>query len=123
MTTTAHPDIAPPPGADASYTDDWQSPTDGAPGYRCVWSPEFSRGKEDIRCVVTQFEDGTVATEGDDGPHVYLNDSGHTVADARRIAKAILAAADLAEQWAGNGCSTCEHWDSCPRHPKPQGRV
>jgi hypothetical protein len=96
-------DVALPDGADPDMMADttWEAPaTTGGQHYRCVWSPSFEPCLE-IRAVVTQFADGTIGTEYDDAPLVYIGCDDFHPDDARAIAKSINAAADLADRWAG----------------------
>jgi hypothetical protein len=103
MTVTQYPDVALPDGADLTHMDDeWESAEDGRLAYRCVWSKSFDDSPDaDIRAVVIQFDDGTIATDGADAPLVYIHGSDYLPEDARKIAEAIVRAANLADQWAG----------------------
>ncbi len=70
-----------------------------------MWSKPFEPDSGlDIRVVVVQFEDGTIA-DGEDDPDdaalVYLANSDYHPEDARALAASIIRAADLADQWAG----------------------
>ena len=96
----AIPDCALPVGADAGYTDSWQPPYKSDPAYRCVWSRAFD-DVNDIRTVVVQYADGTIATESNNAPMVFLGGNGFHPDEARVMAGALLAAADLADQWSG----------------------
>jgi hypothetical protein len=82
-----------PAGAEA--VDEWQ---EGPPAYRCIWSRPFNIS-DDVRCVVIQYADGTIAAEGDDRPLVYIGGSDYELADARALADAIREAADQADRW------------------------
>lgn len=106
MTTVTPPnDVAPPPGADLTWIDEWAPHDDTL--YRLVWSkavggwskpvPGFS--DEDVRVVVTQFADGSIGASGDDAPLVYCGQDDYTPTEARLLAKALVAAADLADEW------------------------
>lgn len=97
--TDTTPDVPLPPGAVPPY--DWESGlTPADPKWRCIWSPPMEESI-DVRCVVTQYLDGTIANEGDDAPLVYIGCDDFLTDDARAIAKSIIAAADLADRWAG----------------------
>lgn len=109
ITTVRIPDVALPTGADPSWRDEWQDYGDGR-AYRLVWSPAmpgwsrpgFQKGDvQDVRVAVTQFSDGTIGTDGDDEPMIHADDAGMSVAETRRFSRALLAAADLAEEWSG----------------------
>ncbi|TQK27894.1 hypothetical protein [Arthrobacter sp. SLBN-53] len=106
MTTiTPTADIPLPPGADSNpdCLDDWQPTEDGRRNYRLIWSPSYEPCL-DIRVVVVQFDDGSIA-DGDDNPDdaplVYVGGSDFLPEDARAIAQSIIRAADLADEWAG----------------------
>lgn len=103
MTTITPPtDIPVPEGADHDV-DDWQPAENGKRRYRLVWSPPYEPCL-DIRVVVVQFDDGTVADgndDPDDHPLVYIGGTDFLPVDARELAASILRAADLAEHWAG----------------------
>ena len=90
-----------PIGADTSveYNYNWQPAEPDYPAYRTVWSPYFDE-KAGIRAVATQLADGTLCTDGDDAPHVYIDMDAYTPADARALAAALTAAANLADLWA-----------------------
>lgn len=96
------PDVPLPAGADSSpsYDDEWQPAQDGHPAYRCVWSPPLGSSVY-IRTVAVQYDDGSIATTGEDAPLVYIENTDYTPAAARAVAKALLCAADLADAWAG----------------------
>lgn len=82
-----------PAGADPEHSERWEP--DGEGGlYRLVWSP--SLGSDDMRVVVTQHDDGVV-----DEPEVWHGCASWTPAAARAAGMALLAAADLADQWTG----------------------
>lgn len=99
-TTNPTPDIPFPPGADPDYTEGWEPAENGKSAYRLVWSKPFDAITR-IRAVVVQYADGTVATEGDDAPLVYLGSDDFLPDDARAIAQTLVDAADLADKWAG----------------------
>lgn len=105
MTTiTPTDDIAVPEGADDTHVDDWQPAFEEKPVYRLVWSKPFKPDTGlDIRVVVTQFEDGSIADgedDPDDAPVVYIASEDYFPDDARALAASIIRAADLADQWA-----------------------
>lgn len=99
-----HPtDVALPPGHDPVMMANaaWEPPADpNGRYYRCVWSPSFETSLE-VRTVVTQFTDGSIGTEDDDAPLVYISCDEFLPDDARAVAASIIRAADLADQWAG----------------------
>ncbi|QQG99531.1 hypothetical protein HBE99_24005 [Mycobacteroides chelonae] len=99
-------DIDLPTGADREEVDDWQVNPDGS-RYRHVWSSpaELRDGisELDIRCVVTQYEDGTIAADGEDAPEIYVGDSSYAPSDAFFIASAIIQATTQAFQWVSSG--------------------
>ena len=98
--TLAQPtDVPLPIGHDPEMMADttWEANGDGH-YYRCVWSPTFEPCL-DIRVVVTQFIDGSIGTEYDDAPLVYIGCEDFLPEDARAIAASIVAAADLADEW------------------------
>lgn len=98
------PQVALPPDADDTDIDEWQPDEDGKPAYRLVWSRSYNPQRFDIRVVVVQFEDGSIADgkdDPDDAPLVYIGGDEHLPADARAIAAAITRAADLADRWVG----------------------
>ncbi|WP_217157572.1 hypothetical protein [[Mycobacterium] fortunisiensis] len=103
MTTTDIITVPLPTGADPEHSDDWQPATPTA--YRCVWTPSAPVADTDVRGVVVQWGDGTIATEGADAPLVYIDSSHYQPAEARKIAEAILQVADQVEQWAGRPAS------------------
>lgn len=95
-------DIPVPEGADDPHVDDWQPAFEDKPVYRLVWSKPFDSSL-DLRVVVVQYEDGTIAdgdVDPDDAPLVHIASSDYSPTDARALAASILRAADLAEQWA-----------------------
>jgi hypothetical protein len=67
---------------------------------RLCWSLPMSLpnhlASRDVRAVVQQKPDGTLA----DMPLVYLGEDGWSTADARSIAQALMAAADVGERMA-----------------------
>ncbi|SIL06772.1 hypothetical protein [Mycobacteroides abscessus] len=95
-------DIGLPTGADPEEVDDWQVNDDGS-RYRHVWSgpADLPEGISDldIRCVVTQYEDGSIAHDGEDGPEVYVGTSSYSPTAAFLVASAIIQAANQAFQW------------------------
>ena len=103
MTTiTPTTNIQLPEGADPDV-DDWQPAEHGKKAYRLIWSPSFEPCL-DIRVVVVQFDDGSIADgedDPDDCPLVYISNSDFHPDDARALAASIVRAADLADQWAG----------------------
>lgn len=100
-----------PAGADTNAElDEWQPGEDACPSYRCVWSPTLSCD-QDIRVVAVQYADGMIAAEGEDAPMVYIGHIEYKPATARRIATAILEAADLAERWTEYGVSSSPEVD------------
>lgn len=116
MTTITPPGNIPlPPGADPNV-DDWQPAEKGKPVYRLVWSEPFERASGlDIRIVVVQFDDGTIADgadDPDDHPLVYIGGSDLLPDDARAIAASIIRAADLADEWASTASAADD--PKCP---------
>ncbi|MED5815730.1 hypothetical protein VST63_25505 [Mycolicibacterium sp. 050232] len=101
MTVSTHPAWPLPLGADPDNSEDWQEATPTEPAYRCVWTPAAAGPETDIRGVVVQWGDGTIATEGDDAPLVYINASCYQPDEAREIADAIRTVADQVDRWAG----------------------
>jgi hypothetical protein len=100
MTIADCPDLALPPGADPEFTDEWEAEISVPTGwYRTVWSRYFSE-RLWIRAVATQYLDGTLDTDKE-APRVFLDDDCYTPQEAREAAAALIAAADLADQWAG----------------------
>ncbi|PQP38799.1 hypothetical protein [Mycolicibacterium austroafricanum] len=85
--------------------DDWQPAYEDKRVYRLVWSKPFEPDSGlDIRVVVVQFDDGSIADgddDPDDAPLVYIGGSDFHPDDARALAASITRAADLADQWAG----------------------
>ncbi|WP_396929202.1 hypothetical protein [Mycolicibacterium sp.] len=105
-TTTPQFNAPLPAGADPTHVDNWERFDRGF--YRLVWSepmplPERLAPHHDIRVVCTQVPDGTVVTDdpANEGPFVYFCDQDHTPGGVRALAQALLAAADLADRWAG----------------------
>jgi hypothetical protein len=101
-TVTRHADYPQlPPGADAEGSvDDWIA--DRGVTSRLVWSkpmplPEHLTG-HNVQAVVTQLADGTVYH---DCESVFVGGLGWTLDDARSMAAAITAAADLVDSWTG----------------------
>lgn len=91
-----------PPGADPNLADEWEREQDGKSAYRMFWSKPYDT-RLDVRVVAIQLPDGTVVdrdTTPEDAPLVYIASDDYTPDDARKLATAILAAADLADQWA-----------------------
>lgn len=96
-------DVPLPAGHDPAMMADasWEPLASGESYYRLVWSPTFETSLE-VRAVVTQFSDGSIGTEGDDAPLVYIVGCEEFLpGDARAIAASIIRAADLADRWAG----------------------
>lgn len=111
-------DVALPAGADPNMVDEWQIDNTGEhPTYRCVWSTPFYP-EPMLRVVAVQLATGDMFLEEGDKPAVYMDHTPMSPADARALAAALTAAADLADSWINAECTTCEQWDSCPRHPK-----
>lgn len=93
--------IALPPGADPKWTDAWEI-VDGVP-LRQVWSTPMPAGSSDldVRVVCTQAGDGQIITDDPAEPvAIHWGDTGYPPAVVRQFAAAIIAAADLADQWA-----------------------
>ena len=72
---------------------------------RLVWStpmplPDNLGASFYIRVVATQRVDGTLVPDGADAPAVYIDHGPYSPTDIRTVAQAMLAAADLAEEWA-----------------------
>jgi hypothetical protein len=85
--------------ADPQTADEWQVDRTGdSPTYRCVWSTPFSED-HNIRVVGVQWTDGSLCTEGPDAPSVYMDHEPLPTNEARALAAALNAAADLADQW------------------------
>ncbi|MEN4420639.1 hypothetical protein [Mycobacteroides chelonae] len=99
-------DVPLPINADPEEADDWQVNNDGS-HYRHVWSgpADLPEGISDldIRCVVTQYEDGSIAAEGADAPEVYVATSSYSPIDAFLVALAIVKATTQALQWVAGG--------------------
>jgi hypothetical protein len=57
-------------------------------------------GNYDIRVVASQSPDGAVIVDSVEGPFVDLDGETHSPDSARLLAGALIAAADLADQWA-----------------------
>lgn len=104
--TSQRQDLPLPLGADADEVDDWQVNPDGS-RYRHVWSGPAELGDGiadlDIRCVVTQYEDGRIAVDGEDGPEIYVGDTSYGPVAAFFVANAIVQAACQAVRWATSG--------------------
>jgi hypothetical protein len=87
-----------PPGAATDNIGDWEI-WNGAT-IRLCWSPPMHLPdhllRHGVRAVVQQKPDGTLADE----PLVYLGEDGWSTADARLIAQALVAAADVGERMA-----------------------
>ncbi|MGV0700828.1 hypothetical protein [Mycolicibacter sinensis] len=102
MTVVHTPDPALPVGADPDVFEAWDEDSQ-----RVVWShpmslPERLADSYDIRVGVVQRHDGTIISEGDDSPVIFLNgDEMRSPADARALVEALTEAADLADQWTG----------------------
>ncbi|MFL0276986.1 hypothetical protein [Mycobacterium sp. SMC-19] len=92
-----------PPGADPGHTDEFE--TDDTTGItsRCVWSPTFELPAPlpdlGIRVGAVQLDDGTLVIEGPEAPRIFADSGNYSAADARALAGALLAAADLTDQW------------------------
>lgn len=101
MTTITPPmggELPVPPDADVQDLDAFDEEN-----VRVLWSrPEpmpDSLGADQVRLGVCQRRDGTIVTEGTDGPAVYHGGHDYTVAEAIALASAILRVACLAERW------------------------
>lgn len=78
-------------------------------------------GDMEVHIDGTQHVDGTVerfvwVQEGD-----YERITELTAAEARQLGQALIDAAAEVERMNSrdqDDCTTCQHWDSCPRHPK-----
>lgn len=95
-----------PVGARPEDANDWQPAVGSVPGYRCVSTPVAAVAGVEVRGVVVQWADGTVAADGNDRPRVFLDDTQYDLDEARALADAIRAAADLAESWAARPTSS-----------------
>jgi hypothetical protein len=83
---------------------------------RLVWSkpmplPDHLKD-HDVRAVVTQLADGTLVNDPENGdqPRVFYGAEDHSPADARLVAAALHAAADMADRWASAEPTTAVLW-------------
>lgn len=97
MPETATSAVPLPEGANPEDADEWSGLDNDT--YRCVWTRTHEN--YDIRGVVVQWSDGTIATEDDDAPLVYIGADDYHPDDARVIAAAIVRVADQVDAWAG----------------------
>lgn len=88
-----------PPRTDPHAVGTWEA-WEGVMSRLC-WSHTVSLpghlAAHDVRALVQQQPDGTLV----DGPMVYLGGNGWSTSDARVVAEALLAAADLGDEMAG----------------------
>lgn len=100
-------DIGLPTGADDEMSEREFEDQGDAGFARLVWStvqplPEHL-SNHNIQAVVAQRPDGSVVTDDPSlAPRVYLWDTAYEIADARAVAKALTAAANLADRWRGS---------------------
>lgn len=103
-TTSQQQDLPLPVGADPEEAGDWQVNDDGG-HYRHVWSrlADLPEGISDlsIQCVVVQLDDGSIVSDGEDGPEVYVGTTSYTPDAAILVANAIIKAAFQAVRWSG----------------------
>ncbi|SHX61560.1 Uncharacterised protein [Mycobacteroides abscessus subsp. bolletii] len=94
-------DVPLPMGADPGEMDDWQVNPDGS-RYRFVWSPQFGPERLEIRSVVCQYGDGSIAPDGgEQAPEIWIGGEIYDIASAYQAANAIIQAVTQAVQWAG----------------------
>ena len=94
-----------PPHADTEYLDPWE--LFGRDAIRGVWSAALPLGApwygesngEDVRIVADQLDSGELGTTPDGPIRVLLGSRTYTPEAARQLGAALVAAADLAEQW------------------------
>jgi hypothetical protein len=108
---TEHTDDEPyypplPPGADPEgSSEDWTT-YEGVTS-RLVWSWPMPLPEDlaylNVQAVVTQLADGTIYT---DQEAVFVGGHGYSLNDARRMAQAMTAAAELVDRWTGTGPMT-----------------
>lgn len=104
ITPLADPQVALPPGADPEHTDNWE--TDNGVTSRLVWSlPDpllKSTCEHDVRVVASQRLDGSIIVGvPSEVPLVYLDGQDYSLEQARMLARAMLAAVALADEWTG----------------------
>jgi hypothetical protein len=103
MTLSQQYPVALPPDADPENIDNWETGSDSVTS-RLVWSTPMTLAEgvdADVRIVASQRPDGSVIVDDSEGPCIYVDDNDYTVREAREIARALIQAADLADQWAG----------------------
>jgi hypothetical protein len=111
--TTAHPDVALPPGTHILADNHEQAWSDYDKLYRLVWGEARSAESSNFNTqpVAAPLPDGSVPIEGVDGttPEVYVDEIRDgvsyeqfslTVEGARGLAAALIAAADEVKGWA-----------------------
>jgi hypothetical protein len=108
MTTTTastnpYPDVALPPGAHAAG--DWGD-WDDEPPWRIIYGQRHEIGAIVTGAWAGQRVDGSIEANGDHDVYVDVMDAGFqcerldlSIAEARRLAQALLAAADTAQGW------------------------
>lgn len=105
-----------PAGVEATDVDPWEPAGVDYPEYRMFWSKSL-HAKLWVRVVGVQYADGSVAATGSDAPLVYIEHNEFTPRAVRDLAAALLAAADLAEEWAGSSrCITAPEDVSAAGH-------
>ncbi|WP_094357631.1 hypothetical protein [Mycobacterium marinum] len=83
-----------PPGADSSQSwDDWGHK------YRVVWTGTTEIADTAVRGSAIQFPDGKIDPGVQEPPLVMVGESQFTTAQARELAAAIVASAELVEGW------------------------
>lgn len=122
MTSAASPGIlnpSLPAGADAHSVGEWEA-AEGMPPARLCWSdPQLLPDhllRYDIRAVVQQWPDGATTD-----PEVHVGDLGLSTADARLVARALFAAADIGDRMADDIPTTTTDFDDHPNQENQGG--
>lgn len=83
-----------PPGSDSSHSwDDWRH------RFRVVWTHTSTICDTDVVGSAIQFPDGAIDAGTEEPPLVMVGASQFTTAQARELAAAIVATADLIDGW------------------------